>query len=171
MLSEKPFLLLSPVLGGLVRVTTNKWCDTCKIYISNNPASIRNHELGQRHKDSGVSPRDLILCGKTGRKRIRKKASSKSPGTDRICKWVPQEEAVAAFRASPMSIKKRPSSGKPPSASDSKSGSTSESVPPPGRLVSTSDEIYEMALNPQLPSRENNQMRSSKLCLKRKQLR
>ena len=30
----------------------NKWCDTCKIYISNNPASIRNHEIGQRHKDS-----------------------------------------------------------------------------------------------------------------------
>ncbi|EPS71571.1 hypothetical protein M569_03188 [Genlisea aurea] len=30
----------------------NKWCDTCKIFISNNPASIRNHELGQRHKDN-----------------------------------------------------------------------------------------------------------------------
>ncbi|KAK3025619.1 hypothetical protein RJ639_042117 [Escallonia herrerae] len=30
----------------------NKWCDFCKIFISNNPASIRNHELGQRHKDS-----------------------------------------------------------------------------------------------------------------------
>ncbi|KAJ7967432.1 WW domain-binding protein 4 [Quillaja saponaria] len=30
----------------------NKWCDFCKIYISNNPSSIRNHELGQRHKDS-----------------------------------------------------------------------------------------------------------------------
>ncbi|KAK9166773.1 hypothetical protein Scep_001964 [Stephania cephalantha] len=30
----------------------NKWCDFCKIYISNNPLSIRTHELGQRHKDS-----------------------------------------------------------------------------------------------------------------------
>lgn len=30
----------------------NKWCDFCKIYIANNPSSIRNHELGQRHKDS-----------------------------------------------------------------------------------------------------------------------
>ncbi|CAL0331340.1 unnamed protein product [Lupinus luteus] len=30
----------------------NKWCDFCKIYISNNPSSIRNHELGTRHKDS-----------------------------------------------------------------------------------------------------------------------
>lgn len=30
----------------------NKWCDFCKIFISNNPASIRNHELGQRHRDN-----------------------------------------------------------------------------------------------------------------------
>lgn len=30
----------------------NKWCDFCKIYLSNNPASIRNHELGTRHKDN-----------------------------------------------------------------------------------------------------------------------
>ncbi|XP_010268717.1 PREDICTED: zinc finger protein ZOP1 [Nelumbo nucifera] len=30
----------------------NKWCDFCKIYIANNPMSIRTHELGQRHKDN-----------------------------------------------------------------------------------------------------------------------
>lgn len=30
----------------------NKWCDFCKIYISNNPSSIRNHDLGQRHKEN-----------------------------------------------------------------------------------------------------------------------
>ncbi|KAM1482568.1 hypothetical protein ACFX1Q_034663 [Malus domestica] len=30
----------------------NKWCDFCKIYISHNPSSVRNHELGQRHKDN-----------------------------------------------------------------------------------------------------------------------
>ncbi|KAB2634419.1 hypothetical protein D8674_038282 [Pyrus ussuriensis x Pyrus communis] len=30
----------------------NKWCDFGKIYISYNPSSIRNHELGQRHKDN-----------------------------------------------------------------------------------------------------------------------
>ncbi|KAI3815187.1 hypothetical protein L1987_14846 [Smallanthus sonchifolius] len=29
-----------------------KWCDLCKIFISNNPSSIRNHELGQRHKEN-----------------------------------------------------------------------------------------------------------------------
>ncbi|KAF9621109.1 hypothetical protein IFM89_016603 [Coptis chinensis] len=30
----------------------NKWCDFCKIFISNNPLSIKNHEIAQRHKDS-----------------------------------------------------------------------------------------------------------------------
>lgn len=30
----------------------NKWCDFCKIYISNTTTSIRTHELGQRHKDN-----------------------------------------------------------------------------------------------------------------------
>ncbi|KAL3686817.1 hypothetical protein R1sor_013126 [Riccia sorocarpa] len=30
----------------------NKWCDYCKIYISNNATSIRIHEFGQRHKDN-----------------------------------------------------------------------------------------------------------------------
>ncbi|KAL6605965.1 hypothetical protein ACP70R_041618 [Stipagrostis hirtigluma subsp. patula] len=30
----------------------NKWCDFCKIFISNNPFSIRTHELGKRHKDN-----------------------------------------------------------------------------------------------------------------------
>lgn len=30
----------------------NKWCDFCKIFISSNPISIKNHELGQRHKDA-----------------------------------------------------------------------------------------------------------------------
>ncbi|CAH1425981.1 unnamed protein product [Lactuca virosa] len=29
-----------------------KWCDLCKIFISNNPSSIKNHELGTRHKDN-----------------------------------------------------------------------------------------------------------------------
>ncbi|XP_010500503.1 PREDICTED: zinc finger protein ZOP1 isoform X1 [Camelina sativa] len=29
----------------------NKWCDFCKIWIQNNPTSIRNHELGKRHRE------------------------------------------------------------------------------------------------------------------------
>lgn len=38
----------------------NKWCDFCKIFISNNPSSIRNHELGQRHKDSVAKRLDTM---------------------------------------------------------------------------------------------------------------
>ncbi|XP_010523212.1 PREDICTED: zinc finger protein ZOP1 [Tarenaya hassleriana] len=30
----------------------NKWCEFCKIFIQNNPTSIRNHELGTRHRDN-----------------------------------------------------------------------------------------------------------------------
>ncbi|KAL8189123.1 hypothetical protein R6Q57_029384 [Mikania cordata] len=29
-----------------------KWCDLCKIFITNSTSSIRNHELGQRHKEN-----------------------------------------------------------------------------------------------------------------------
>ncbi|KAH6772648.1 C2H2 and C2HC zinc fingers superfamily protein [Perilla frutescens var. hirtella] len=185
----------------------NKWCDTCKIYISNNPASIRNHELGQRHKDSVTKRLNTMREDKAAKDKEQKQAAkvleqieakakrsyqkdlasfqearesnaqaliaednnlgtangSTMPGeweydsssgyyynettgyhydpnsgfyyTDSLGKWVPQEEALKAFQDSSGSIQKRPSLGKPPSAS--KSGSTSDSGPPPGRLVST----------------------------------
>uniref|UniRef100_A0A1J3EI62 WW domain-binding protein 4 n=1 Tax=Noccaea caerulescens TaxID=107243 RepID=A0A1J3EI62_NOCCA len=29
----------------------NKWCEFCKIWIQNNPSSIRNHDLGKRHQE------------------------------------------------------------------------------------------------------------------------
>ncbi|VYS48596.1 unnamed protein product [Arabidopsis thaliana] len=29
----------------------NKWCEFCKIWIQNNPTSIRNHDLGKRHRE------------------------------------------------------------------------------------------------------------------------
>lgn len=46
-------LFFTPFYGFQYWVSQgNKWCDFCKIYISNNPSSIRNHELGQRHKDN-----------------------------------------------------------------------------------------------------------------------
>ncbi|XP_042006444.1 zinc finger protein ZOP1-like [Salvia splendens] len=180
----------------------NKWCDTCKIYISNNPASIRNHEIGQRHKDSVAKRLNTMREDKAKKDKELKQAAkvleqieakanrsyqkdlasfqearetnaqalvddleADMPGewehdtssgyyynqttgfhydpnsgfyySDSLGKWVPQEDALAAFQASTMSVKKRPSLGKPPSASESKSGSTSESGPPPGRLVST----------------------------------
>lgn len=29
----------------------NKWCEFCKIFITNNPLSIRTHDLGTKHKE------------------------------------------------------------------------------------------------------------------------
>ncbi|KAL0356796.1 UNVERIFIED_CONTAM: Zinc finger protein ZOP1 [Sesamum calycinum] len=161
----------------------NKWCDTCKIYISNNPASIRNHELGQRHKDNVAKRLNTMREEKAAKREEQKQAFrlleqieakakrsyEKDLATFREAretnaqaliaedsnqgtadgstmsggKWVTQEEALAAFQVSSGPIQKKPSLGKPPSASgnrpggETKSASTSESGPPPGRVVST----------------------------------
>lgn len=53
----------------------NKWCDTCKIYISNNPASIRNHELGQRHKDNVTKKLNTMREEKTKKEKEEKQAA------------------------------------------------------------------------------------------------
>ncbi|KAK6159370.1 hypothetical protein DH2020_006684 [Rehmannia glutinosa] len=240
----------------------NKWCDTCKIFISNNPASIRNHELGQRHKDNVTKRLNTMREDKAAKEKELKQAArvleqieasllllylifvsdflhvlflpsmwmwnpdpvfgkaamtsvpgylafhvcqkakrsyqkdlatfreardsnaqalitedinqgtgdgSSMPGdwehesssgyyynqktscyydpnsgfyyTDALGKWVTQEEALASFKVSSGPTQKRPSFGKPPSASEnggeSRSASTSQSGPPPGRVVST----------------------------------
>ncbi|KAM7253575.1 hypothetical protein ACFE04_021729 [Oxalis oulophora] len=53
----------------------NKWCDFCKIYLSNNPASIRNHELGQKHKDN-VSKRLASMKQDNDRKKKDEQAAA-----------------------------------------------------------------------------------------------
>ncbi|XAR59473.1 hypothetical protein NMG60_11015319 [Bertholletia excelsa] len=53
----------------------NKWCDLCKIYISNNPASIRNHELGQRHKDNVAKRLTSMRQEKVAKEKQEKEAA------------------------------------------------------------------------------------------------
>ncbi|KAK6136857.1 hypothetical protein DH2020_029412 [Rehmannia glutinosa] len=53
----------------------NKWCDTCKIFISNNPASIRNHELGQRHKDNVTKRLNTMREDKAAKEKELKQAA------------------------------------------------------------------------------------------------
>ncbi|KAL8541328.1 hypothetical protein ACS0TY_002540 [Phlomoides rotata] len=53
----------------------NKWCDTCKIFISNNPTSIRNHELGQRHKDSVTKRLNSMREEKAAKEKEEKQAA------------------------------------------------------------------------------------------------
>ncbi|KAK1277023.1 hypothetical protein QJS04_geneDACA019611 [Acorus gramineus] len=63
----------------------NKWCDFCKIYISNNPLSIRTHELGQRHKDSVAKRLDTM----------RKEGAAKEKEKKMAAKALQQIEAKA----------------------------------------------------------------------------
>ncbi|KAL2512163.1 C2H2 and C2HC zinc fingers superfamily protein [Abeliophyllum distichum] len=192
----------------------NKWCDFCKIYISNNPASIRNHELGQRHKDNVAKKLNTMRQDKVAKDKEQKEAArvleqieakakrsyqkdlavfqeardsnaqalvSEDSGrgiakgstvsgewvhdsssgyyynqntncyydpnsgfyyTDALGKWVTQEEALTASQFSSESIQTKHSSGKPPStsenrpAAETKSAGTSQSGPPPGRVLS-----------------------------------
>ncbi|KAA8545915.1 hypothetical protein F0562_020634 [Nyssa sinensis] len=53
----------------------NKWCDFCKIFISNNPASIRNHELGQRHKDNVSKKLTTMRQDKVAKEKEEKEAA------------------------------------------------------------------------------------------------
>ncbi|OUZ99811.1 zinc finger protein [Macleaya cordata] len=53
----------------------NKWCDFCKIYIANNPLSIRTHELGQRHKDSVAKRLDSMRKENVAKEKEQKEAA------------------------------------------------------------------------------------------------
>ncbi|XP_052171391.1 zinc finger protein ZOP1 isoform X2 [Diospyros lotus] len=126
----------------------NKWCDFCKIYISNNPASIRNHELGQRHKDNVSKRLTSMRQEKAAKEKEQKEAahaleqieakakrsyqkdisavreardSDAIPGEGR---WVTREEALAASQASSGSVQKKPILKRPSSSSEG--GSSSE---------------------------------------------
>lgn len=55
----------------------NKWCEFCKIYISNNPASIRTHELGKRHKDT-VAQRLATMQKEGAAKEKEQKAAARA---------------------------------------------------------------------------------------------
>lgn len=63
----------------------NKWCDQCKIFIANNPLSIRTHEQGQRHKDN-VTKRLAT---------IRKENAAKEKEKEQAIKALAQIEAKA----------------------------------------------------------------------------
>ncbi|RAL49383.1 hypothetical protein DM860_012816 [Cuscuta australis] len=53
----------------------NKWCDFCKIFLSNNPSSVRNHELGQRHKDNVAQRLNSLRQEKTAKEKEQKEAA------------------------------------------------------------------------------------------------
>lgn len=65
----------------------NKWCDFCKIFISNNPSSIRNHEMGTRHKEAVGKRLDDV----------RKKNVEKEKADKAALKALEQIEAVSIY--------------------------------------------------------------------------
>ena len=65
----------------------NKWCDFCKIFLTNNPNTIRNHELGQRHKEN-VAKRLTDM---------RKEKAAKEKQEKEAANTLQQIEAVSIF--------------------------------------------------------------------------
>ncbi|KAL2668122.1 hypothetical protein AAZX31_10G107500 [Glycine max] len=144
----------------------NKWCDFCKIYISNNPGSIRNHELGQRHKDN-VSKRLAAMRKENIAKEKEQKETARaieqieakaqrsyqkdkvkfeetreSHELDDQGKWVTQEEAYASPHFTSNAGHNGPTAKKSLSTSQSKSdenkGNKFNNGSSPGPVVTTS---------------------------------
>ncbi|OMO74128.1 Zinc finger, U1-type [Corchorus capsularis] len=76
----------------------NKWCDYCKIYIANNPSSIRNHELGQRHKESVAKRLDTMRKESTAKEKEKKEAARALEQIEAKAKRSYQKD-VASFEA------------------------------------------------------------------------
>lgn len=51
------------------------FCDFCKIFITNNQNTIRNHELGQRHKDAVAKRLDDTRKNKAAKEKEEKEAA------------------------------------------------------------------------------------------------
>ncbi|RWR90006.1 zinc finger protein ZOP1 [Cinnamomum micranthum f. kanehirae] len=75
----------------------NKWCDFCKIYIANNPLSIRTHELGQRHKDSVAKRLDSMRKEGAAKEKEQKEAARALEQIEAKAKRSYQKD-LAAFR-------------------------------------------------------------------------
>lgn len=74
----------------------NKWCNFCKIFISNNPSSIRNHELGQRHKDNVSKRLNTMREQKVAKEKEQKEAA----------RALEQIEAVSFYKCNDFSLER-----------------------------------------------------------------
>ncbi|XP_057965191.1 zinc finger protein ZOP1 [Malania oleifera] len=75
----------------------NKWCEFCKIFISNNPSSIRNHELGQRHKDNVAKRLASMRKEKAAKEKEEKEAARALEQIEAKAKRSYQKD-IATFR-------------------------------------------------------------------------
>lgn len=76
----------------------NKWCDFCKIFISSNPASIRNHDLGTRHKEN-VAKRLTTMRKESAAKEKEKKDATRALEQIEAKAKKSYQKDVASFQA------------------------------------------------------------------------
>ncbi|CAA6658870.1 unnamed protein product [Spirodela intermedia] len=100
----------------------NKWCDFCKIYISNNPLSIRTHELGKRHKDN-VTARLATMRKESAAKEKEKKEAAKALEQIESKAQRSYQKDLAAFEKANQSVQHTPSAFGNDSKGTSRSGS------------------------------------------------
>ncbi|KAG6498536.1 zinc finger protein ZOP1-like [Zingiber officinale] len=122
----------------------NKWCDFCKIYISNNPLSIRTHELGQRHKDNVSKKLATMRKESAAKEKQQKEAARALKAIEAKAKQSYQKDLASFERSNDPSAELEPnkkSADEAQSSSATKSGdgvaSSSKGGAAPGRVVST----------------------------------
>lgn len=77
-----------------------KWCEYCKVFIANNAASLRNHEVGQRHKKSMAEKLAQIRKDNIAKEKEKEKALKEQERLEQKAKKE-REKAAAEKRANP----------------------------------------------------------------------
>ncbi|CAL9060121.1 zinc finger protein ZOP1-like [Musa acuminata AAA Group] len=121
----------------------NKWCDFCKIYIANNPLSIRTHELGQRHKDN-VAKRLATMRKESAAKEKEQKAAARALKEIEAKAERSYQKDLVSFRSVDTSTgldsnKKKTDEAQCSAATTNGNGAASKSKggPAPGLVIST----------------------------------
>lgn len=62
-----------------------KWCEYCKVFIANNATSLRNHEVGQRHKKSMAEKLAQIRKDNIAKEKEKQQALKEQERIEQVC--------------------------------------------------------------------------------------
>ena len=62
-----------------------KWCDYCKIFIANNASSLRNHEIGVRHKEAMAQRLTTMRKDNVAKEKEKQKALKDLERIEQVC--------------------------------------------------------------------------------------
>ncbi len=62
-----------------------KWCEYCKVFIANNATSLRNHEIGQRHKKSMTEKLAQIRKDNVAKEKEKQQAQKEQERIEQVC--------------------------------------------------------------------------------------